>query len=263
VKWLKRRGKGIAVTFQGSDARQGDVCRELFAVCAATGEGARHFPPEQDRIKRRRIRTFAKHADRIYALNPDLLHVLPDGATFLPYSHIDLREWTPSDRVMDPNGPRLVVHAPSRQGIKGTRFILDAVNRLQSEGLPLEFVLAEELPHDEVMDLFARADLVVDQLLIGWYGAVAVEAMALGKPVICYIREEDLRFIPERMRDQIPLIGANPETVCDVLRQWVLAPHEELRKRGEQGRAYVEAWHDPLRIAERLKADYEEIVHGP
>ena len=32
--------------------------------------------------------------------------------------------------------------------------------------------------------MYAQADLVVDQVLIGWYGALAVETMAMGKPVI-------------------------------------------------------------------------------
>jgi len=263
VRWLKRAGKGIAVTFQGSDARQGDFCRDRFEVNAARGEGAALFPPGEDLIKRCRIRKFAENADCIYALNPDLLHVLPDGAKFLPYSHIDMREWTPVRGPADANEPRLVVHAPSRQGIKGTRFIRDAVERLQTEGFPLEFVLAEELPHVQVMDLFARADLIIDQLLIGWYGAVAVEGMALGKPVICYIREGDLHFIPSQMREQLPIINANPETVYDVLRQWILAPQEELIRRGEQGRAYVEAWHDPLKAAEQLKLDYEAMTREP
>jgi len=48
--------------------------------------------------------------------------------------------------------------------------------------------------------LSETADLLVDQLLTGWYGAVAVEMMALGKPVVCYLREDDLKFIDSRMR---------------------------------------------------------------
>jgi hypothetical protein len=56
--------------------------------------------------------------------------------------------------------------------------------------------------------IYEKADLLVDQLLAGWYGGVAVEFMALGKPVVCYLRESDLRFLPEAMRRQIPIIRA-------------------------------------------------------
>ncbi len=73
---LRRAGKAIFVTFQGDDARQGDVSGQL-AVNGAVEVGPGHYTPESDRDKRRRIARFDRHADGIYALNPDLLRVLP------------------------------------------------------------------------------------------------------------------------------------------------------------------------------------------
>jgi len=36
-----------------------------------------------------------KYADGMYAVNPDLMNLLPRlGLDFLPYGHIDLAEWT-------------------------------------------------------------------------------------------------------------------------------------------------------------------------
>ena len=65
-------------------------------------------------------------------------------------------------------------------------------------------------PHAEAMKLYAQADLVIDQLLAGWYGGFAVETMAMGKPVVCYIRAEDLQFVPPAMVAELPLIPARP-----------------------------------------------------
>ncbi|MCE9546980.1 MAG: glycosyltransferase family 1 protein [Planctomycetia bacterium] len=259
---LKRAGKGIVVTYQGDDARQGDYCREHFDVTFADEVPKGYYSPRSDRRKRSRIARFARFADRIYALNPDLLHVLPASARFLPYAHLDLNAWTPAAPRSSHAHVPIVLHAPTDREVKGTRFILDAVARLKADGTALELVLVENVSHAEMPAMYAQADLVVDQLLAGWYGGAAVEAMSLGKPVVSYIRETDLKFVPPAMRDGLPLIQATPETVYDVLRHWLTDGRPALAERGQQGRRFVERWHDPMRIAAELKADYEAIMAG-
>lgn len=93
VKLLKLLGKKIIVTYQGDDARQGDYCRSNFRITAATEVGEDYYSPVADQMKRLRIAKFEKLADRIFALNPDLLYVLPKKTHFLRYSHIDLNVW--------------------------------------------------------------------------------------------------------------------------------------------------------------------------
>lgn len=252
---LARAGKAIFVTFQGDDARQGDISGQLRvngAVEAAPG----HYTPKSDEDKRRRIRRFDRHADGIYALNPDLLQVLPPRARFVPYANVDPREWHPSGPPGLTDRP-LVLHAPTNRGIKGTRFVLDAVSRLQSDGVDFEFRLVEGLPHAEARALFGRADLVVDQLLIGWYGGLAVESMALARPVVAYLREEDFGSVSPEMRAELPIVSAEPETIYGVLKDLLTARRGELAEIGRRGRRYVERWHDPLRIAEQIVVDYE------
>jgi glycosyltransferase involved in cell wall biosynthesis len=158
------------------------------------------------------------------------------------------------------SSPPLVVHAPFQPGVKGTRFVLDAVERLKAEGVELEFVLLEGKTIEEARRLYERADLLVDQLLLGWYGGIAVELMALGKPVVCHIRESDLGVLPEEMRAELPIIPATTETIYDVLREWLTQRRSELPEVGRRGRAFVERWHDPVKIAEGLKDVYAEIA---
>ncbi len=110
--------------------------------------------------------------------------------------------------------------------------------------------------------MYARADLVVDQLLVGWYGGLAVEMMALARPVVAYLREEDLELLPAEMRAEIPVISAEPATIYNVLKDLLTARRGELAEIGRRGREYVQRWHDPLRIAERLVADYEAALAG-
>jgi glycosyltransferase involved in cell wall biosynthesis len=260
VSLLKRAGKGIEVTFQGDDARQGDYCRRHFAITHAREVEPGYFTPDSDAQKRRRIERFDRCADRIYALNPDLLRVLPARAQFLPYSTIDLKQCVPV-LPRPGTGQRLrVLHAPSHRGVKGTRYLQAAVERLRQDGVDFEFMLVEGLSNADARRLYGQVDLLVDQLLAGWYGGLAVELMAMGKPVICYLREEDLHFLPRDMRQTLPIIQATPATIYAVLKEWLTTRRSELALWGRHSRAYVERWHNPEVIAAELKQTYEAIL---
>jgi glycosyltransferase involved in cell wall biosynthesis len=254
--WLKRAGKRIVVTYQGDDARQSDYLRSHFDIHPADEAG--YYSPGSDRLKRWRIEAFSRWADAIFALNPDLLHVLPPRARFLPYANVDPSRFQPV--VPGTRGLPVLLHAPSHQGVKGTRFIMEAVDRLKAEGVAFEFLLLRDLPHEEAMQLYRRADLLVDQLLVGWYGGLAVELMALGKPVIAYIRTGDLASLPDGMRDSLPLIHSTPATVYEVLKEWLTRRRAELGAVGARSREFVETWHDPRKIAAQTKAVYERAV---
>lgn len=257
---LKRAGKGIFVTYQGDDARQGDFCRSHFDIHFANEVEPGYYSAESDARKRRDIAVFNRYADKIYALNPDLLHVLPTRAQFMPYSHIDLREWQPANYASTSKTRPLVIHAPSHGGVKGTRYVLEAVSRLKAEGIQFDFTLVEKLSHIEARCVYEKADLVVDQLLSGWYGGLSVEMMALGKPVICYMRGDDLKFIDNEMREELPIINADPSNIFEVLRECLTVRRYQLSNMGHKGRLFVEKWHNPSKIAEMLKHDYMAAV---
>jgi hypothetical protein len=259
LKLLKRMGKGIVMTYQGDDARQGDFLRATFTISPADETG--YYTAESDSLNRQKIKKVDRCADAIYAVNPDLLHVLPAHAQFLAYANLDIATIRPAP--YSSRSVPVVVHAPSHRGVKGTRFIIDAVRRLKSEGIQLEFVMVEGLAHSEAMKLYAKADLLVDQLLAGWYGGLAVELMALARPVIAYLREEDMQFIPQAMREELPVVSATPESIYHVLRDLLTVRRHQLRELGERGRKYVEMWHDPIRVATTLKTTYERIVRRP
>jgi hypothetical protein len=256
---LRRAGKVIFVTYQGDDARQGDACIDQLEISPAHELGAAYSTTELDRLRRRAIAAFERWADGIFALNPDLLRVLPPTARFLPYANVDLHDWTPSSTRATSECP-VVVHAPTDRATKGTRYVLAAFEQLRADGIEFEPLLIEGRTHTEARAAFERADLLVDQLLYGWYGGVAVELMALARPVVAYIRESDLQFVPPALRADLPVVGANPDTVYAVLRELLTIRRHELPELGLKSRAYVERWHDTRRIAADLKAAYERAV---
>jgi glycosyltransferase involved in cell wall biosynthesis len=251
LAWLRRRGTAVFVTYQGDDARQGGA---RFDAILPPG----YFDPRLDRSKRRSIARVERSADGIFALNPDLLDVLPARAEFLPYASVDPADWRPAEHR--PARVPVVVHAPSDRRVKGTEHVLAAVEAVRAGGLEVELVLVEGMSRDEARRLYERADLFVDQLLTGWYGGAAVELMALGKPVVAYLDDGDLARVPSDFAAALPIVRADPASVASVLATWLGPRRAELADLGRRSRAFVELHHDPRAIAARLKAAYERSV---
>jgi glycosyltransferase involved in cell wall biosynthesis len=230
---LRRRGKTVIVTYQGCDVRPFDHCHCRYRTCAA-GTGFRQ--PAADRALR--------YADRVLYLNPDLGQWLP-GATFVPYASCDPRAVEPAPPPPD-RDELLVVHAPTNRAVKGTRHVEEAVAALRSEGVAVRLDLLEGVTREQVMARTAQADLVVDQLLLGWYGGFAVEAMALARPVLCAIDEAANPFGAD-----LPVIRATPATLADRIRE--LASDAGRRHAvGLAGRRFVERVHDPREVARQV-----------
>jgi hypothetical protein len=256
LRRLTDAGVAIAVTYQGDDARQG-AASDLLGRNLTTIAGPGYYTEASDTAKRTCIATLDHCAARIFFLNPDLARMLPTRARFMPYAHVDARQWTtgtPGD------GPLRIVHAPTHRGLKGTAHVLAAIERLRGEGLPIELDIVQNLPHAEALRRYAVADLLIDQLHIGWYGGLAVECMALGKAVVCRLRREDFTCLPPGMADDLPVIDAGPDDLAEVLRRLISLGRDGLRELGARSRRYVERWHDPARIANMLAEHYRAAV---
>lgn len=260
---LSAMGKTLAVTWQGDDARQHDRSLELFDISIARSLGDGYYVPGSDAWKRRAIAAFARHVPIQYALNPDLLHVLPACARFLPYASFDPASVTPAPPAADVSRPLVIAHAPSHRGAKGTEHVLAAAEALRGEGLAFELRLIEDLPRADAINAYAGCDVVIDQLLAGWYGGLGLEAMALGKPVIAYLRDSDMAALPAAMRSELPVISATPATIADAMRRIIAMPRGELAALGRSSRAFSVRWHDPCRLAARTLADYQRRAPEP
>lgn len=260
--WLKdlpilaAAGKRIVVTWQGDDARQHDRSLELFESSIAHVLGTSYYPLFSDEWKRRTIAAFERFAPVHYALNPDLMHVLPARTRFLPYASFDPAAVRPRFPQAEQGRPLVFAHAPSHRGAKGTEQVLAAVEHLRAEGLVFELDLVEGLSRDEAINRYARCDVMIDQLIVGWYGGLAVEAMSLGKPVVVYLRDGDLGFLPRELRADLPFVRATPDGIADAMRRLIATPRSEIAEMGRRSRAFVERWHDPRKVAERTLTDY-------
>ena len=245
--------KPIFIQYQGDDARQGDYCKKNFSIHFAKRVSKHYYSSASDHLKRKSINFYSKYATKIYALNPDLLHILPKSAEFLPYSHVDLKEWKPFYNQKE-RRPLRIGHAPSNRLVKGTDLILEAINLLKKK-YNFDFILIEGLQNNEAKLQYKKIDILIDQLFAGWYGGIAVEVMALGKPVISYIRKKDLIYIPKQMSRDLPIINANPKNIFIVLEKILNSSRDDICKLAIKSRSYVLKWHNPKFIAKRIKTD--------
>jgi glycosyltransferase involved in cell wall biosynthesis len=147
----------------------------------------------------------------------------------------------------------LVVHAPSSRRRKGTEHVVAACAEL-----PVDLEIVEGLDHREAFERYRAANIVVDQLNAGWYGVFAIEAMALGKPVVTFLHDEAVRRTEEAFGIEVPIVSATKETLVDRLRPLV-EDADERRRVGAASRAYVERVHDADAVADRLLDVYARL----
>lgn len=172
---------------------------------------------------------------------------------------IDTAQWSTPVVEPDPSRPVRVLHAPNHRELKGTRFLLQAIDELQSEGVPVELVRVEGVPNTEIHELMASCDVVADQFVVGWYAMFALEGMSMGKPVLTYLRD-DLVDLYSRYSwaASCPIVNTPPDRIKAQLRRLVEDP--ELRARlGREGRAYVEAHHSLEAIGRLLDGVYKRM----
>ena len=246
---IARSGRRVIATFWGSEIRRPSI------------ELARnpHFVPfegENDDRAERRLRRWASITGG-HAIMPDVA-LADHAAPFFEHLHVSRAMVDTARYVPAPPDPKverpLIVHSPTERAGKGTAFVRAAVQRLREQGAAFEYEEVTGTTQAEALRIYARADLVVDQLCAGAHGVFAIEAMSLAKPVLCHLIPE----VRERLPADLPLIQADPDSVFDVLADW-LGRGEDRRRTGLAGRAYAEREHDVRVVGARLAEIYARL----
>ena len=142
----------------------------------------------------------------------------------------------------------MVAHAPTDRDVKGTAHVVAGGRRAAAGGRGVRLDLIEDVTRDEALSASPRPTSSSTSSLLGWYGAVAVEAMALGRPVLAYIREDEPEDNP--FGSKLPIVRTTAATLAADLRR-LAADRADRHALGAAGRRFVEEQHDPRRIARR------------
>lgn len=148
--------------------------------------------------------------------------------------------------------------------IKSSHIYLPLVEKLKKEGYQLELISPHEIPNREVRFLQVQADIFLEMLTYGWYGANAREAMMLAKPVICFIRPEWLASLREELpecAEEMPIISAMPSNIETILKDLILNPAKR-HEIGEKSRRFALKWHSDSVAAKRFDKIYRNLLRG-
>jgi glycosyltransferase involved in cell wall biosynthesis len=207
-----------------------------------------HHRNQQDVI-RAKVGSWTRHASHVISGCDWVEYMYYWDTLMLAHFSIDTERWRPAPTRLgeaERGRPLRVLHAPNHRAIKGTRYFVEAVRQLREEGVAIELTILERVPNSEIRKAIAEADVIADQLIVGWYAMFALEALAMGKPVICYLREDLLDLYESAglvEKGEIPIISCRPSEVKDTLRRLATADRDALGERGARGIAFVNKHH--------------------
>lgn len=175
----------------------------------------------------------------------------------MQYKSIDLNRWKPHMDIPEefklPETKKLrILHSFFNQhresngkNIKGSPYIIEAIERLKSEGFDVEYFYINDVESKNMRYYQAQADIVVEQLIYGWWGSTGLECMALGKPVICYLREDAKKnfFKNFPKYNSLPIIEANITNIYEVLKKTIIDKDYRDRK-AKESRVFAEQFFD-------------------
>ena len=200
----------------------------------------------QDEIKRW-IRYWTEHSDYIICQSSYMIDALPRWDVLVTqYFPIDTDYWqgTGYGDADGRNAPVRIGHSPNHRPLKGSNFLIRAVNELRREGLKIELVMLENHQNSVVRDILREVDIIVADVMLQGYAVMGVEGCSLGKPVVQDVSDPHYNRVFKLYTglDEAPFVSVPLEQLKDKLRELVSNPQQR-REIGLKSRAYSLKYH--------------------
>jgi len=253
---LKLFGKKILMDYLGSDIRI--ISLEQKRNPYYHLRSPKHALDRHEWIKKLRMRWQSLWFDRCLAARFLYAHAL----TSIPKRKIVNHLWVNTSMDLSGYHPTFVtknipviVHAPTNFKTKGTPYVEKAIEELKKEGYQFEYRMFHKVPNTQVIEFIEKeADIVIDQLISGGFGTLAMEAMCFGKPVCGFVLEEVREMIPD-----LPIVQCTIDTIKEKL-AWLIENPDERVKSGKAGWAFAQAHYDRDKNNQELWALYMEML---
>ena len=246
--------------------------------------------PFEDSPRGRLLALAYLRAEKVFITNPDVVvqakQLGLDNYLFLPHP-VDETKYTPGPsparRELGLQDETFLLFSPSRQDwdIKANDVMLRAFAQLakreprallvltewgeevaRSRALARELGVAERvcwlepLPKLKLIEMYRAADIVLDQFLIGTFGAIAPEAMACGAVVVMAFD----RSVHEWCYDvQPPVVPARTVDEVAAALLHLVGDDGERDRISRASREWVVRHHNWRLVAERQRSVYEQI----
>ena len=234
---IKNQGKKIISVYVGSDIRYAQAHEQEFNVNIKLWDNAYQGNLNK---KMKMLRMGEYYSDLILSV-PDQsgLALRPYNHLYLPFSPKEITHSIPDNQVLK------VLHIPSNNSIKGSKVIIETIQELKNEGIPLELTTLSGVSNKTVLEQLTKADVLVDELYLHGPGALGLEAMSAGCAVATrYLEKYKEVFSP-------PVCHIDETSIYTNLKK--LFTNREYRlKLSEKGRQFVEQNNDPGVIATNM-----------
>lgn len=193
------------------------------------------------------VKLWTKYATHVISGCEWVYYMYHWDTLMLAHFSIDLKKFEPYRKINQKQSSEVlrVLHAPNHRALKGTHFFIKAVEELRAEGHNIELILMERQSNEDVLKMMSQVDLVADQLIVGWYAMFALEAMAMGKPVLCYLRDDLIKLYENAgiiERNEIPIIHCTPSTVKETLLKQI-ENRNQFKSIGQASLQFVHKYH--------------------
>ena len=236
--------------FHGTDIRHiynPDICYQFYKEPVPSEEYRRRAIKQRNRLLNK-VQGIIIHDHELAAHIPDC-----NKPVYIVPLRVQIDKITPAYPAAETEHTPIIVHAPSKRSTKGTEGILEKLKSVKGD---FELILVENMSHDEAMQIYSKADIIIDQIALGTYGVFSIEAMAMGKPVITYISQEMKEHFPE----DLPIISTDFDELPEVIDKLIADP--KLRHDiGVRGRKYAERYHDHNKVTKYLYDIYNGTIN--
>ncbi len=249
---LKLLRKRVIIVFHGSDSRPPYINAGSVGI---EGECDVNHCINETKVIKKHLEMIEKYADVIIN-NPTASHLherriinwhdigVPFKCPVLP----ERNSCNSSER-----SPCVIVHAPTRPGIKGTPQIERAINSLKRKGHKIDFIKLVGRTNAEVLEAIASCDFVVDELFSDVIMAsFATEAAAYGKPAVVGIYEYEKVEACISQKEMIPPVMRCTVDSVEKAIEKLINDKEYRLQLGADARHFVEEQWNAETVAERF-----------
>ncbi|MHB2036982.1 MAG: glycosyltransferase family protein [Nitrososphaerales archaeon] len=170
-----------------------------------------------------------------------------DNAIKIFPNPVEIDQFVPIERENDRDIP-ILLHSPEHLGriqIKGTAQIREYLKQVEADGYKFKYVEYTKIKHRDMHAIFRTGDIVIDQVNCGWHGSTALEALAMGRPVVV-----DIRWNREWLHNEDIFFK-----LADIPN--MLSDKDFRYSKRQKGMEYVRKYHASDIVAKQLVKEYE------